>query len=104
MDGLYNGSYPRFLQPFPLGSSPADGAGKFFLAAMKASKNSLWGIYLVDVFDNITLLAECEGWCLNEPIALAARKRPPSIPDRRRENVPYCTMYCGDLYPFRAER
>ena len=98
MDGLYNGSYPRFLQPFPLGSSPADGAGKFFLAAMKASKNSLWGIYLVDVFDNITLLAECEGWCLNEPIALAARKRPPSIPDRRRENVPYCTMYCGDLY------
>ena len=97
-DGLYVGSYPRFLQPFPLGSSPADGAGKFFLAAMKASKNSLWGIYLVDVFDNITLLAECEDWCLNEPIALAARKRPPSIPDRRRENVPYCTMYCGDLY------
>ena len=97
-DGLYGGMYPRFLQPFPLGRTPADGAGKFFLAAMKASPRALWSLYLVDVFDNVTLLAEAEGWCLNEPIALAARKRPPSIPDRRRENVPYCTMYCGDLY------
>ena len=97
-DYLYKNEYPRFLQPFPLGTSPADGAGKFFLAAMKPSPRSLWGIYLVDVFDNITLLCETEGWCLNEPIALKARKRPPSIPDRRRENVPYCTMYCGDIY------
>ncbi|MCQ2393816.1 MAG: SUMF1/EgtB/PvdO family nonheme iron enzyme [Kiritimatiellae bacterium] len=97
-DGLYNGQYPRFLQPFPLGSCPDDGAGKFFLAAMKASPSALWGIYLVDIFDNITLLAEVEGWCLNEPIAICARKRPPAIPDKRRVNVPYATIYCGDLY------
>jgi len=97
-DYLYGGHFPRFLQPFPLGSSPADGAGKFFLAAMKASPNSLWGIYLVDVFDNLTLLAEVEGWCLNEPIAIRAKKRPPAIPDKRRVNVPYATIYCGDLY------
>ena len=97
-DRLYINEYPRFLQPFPLGSSPADGAGKFFLAAMKPSPRALWGIYLVDIFDNVTLIAETEGWSLNEPIALKARKRPPSIPDRRRENVPYCTMYCGDIY------
>ena len=97
-DRLYINEFPRFLQPFPLGTSPADGAGKFFLAAMKPSPRALWGIYLVDVFDNVTLIAETEGWSLNEPIALKARKRPPSIPDRRRENVPYCTMYCGDIY------
>ena len=97
-DRLYRDEFPRFLQPFPLGSSPADGAGKFFLVSMKPSPRALWGIYLVDIFDNITLLYETEDWNLNEPIALKARKRPPSIPDRRRENVPYCTMYCGDIY------
>ena len=97
-DRLYINEFPRFLQPFPLGTSPADGAGKFFLAAMKPSPRALWGIYLVDIFDNVTLIAEMEGWSLNEPIALKARRRPPSIPDRRRENVPYCTMYCGDIY------
>ena len=99
MDRLYKDDYPRFLQPFPLGSSPADGAGKFFLAAVKASPKALWAICLVDVFDNVTPLAEIEGWSLNEPIALRARRRPPVIPDRRRENVPHCTMYCGDIYP-----
>ena len=97
-DRLYINAYPRFLQPFPLGTSPADGAGKFFLVAMKPSPRALWGLYLVDIFDNITLLRETEGWSFNEPIALKARKRPPAIPDRRRENVPYCTMYCGDIY------
>ncbi|MCQ2391468.1 MAG: SUMF1/EgtB/PvdO family nonheme iron enzyme, partial [Kiritimatiellae bacterium] len=97
-DRLYNNVYPRFLQPFPLGTRPADGAGKYFLVAMKASPRALWTICLVDVFDNVTPLYAAEGWSFNEPIALQARKRPPAIPDRRRENVPYCTMYCGDIY------
>ena len=51
---------------------------------MKPTPRSLWGIYLVDVFDNMTLIAEVEGSALFEPILLQPRKRPPVIPDRVR--------------------
>ena len=98
MDRLYQGDYPTALTPYPLGTTPQDGAGKYFLCAMKPSKTALWGIYLVDVFDNVTLLMEEEGTERTEPIAWRARKRPPVLPDTRRENVGDCTVYVGDIY------
>ena len=61
--------------PYPLSS-------KYFLVSMKPTPQSLWGIYLVDVFDNATLIAEIEDAGLFEPQLLAARDRPPVIPDR----------------------
>lgn len=53
-DRQADGCWPRFLHPWPLNDT-------YFLVAMKAAPNSLWGIYLVDTFDNITLIAEEEG-------------------------------------------
>ena len=41
---------------------------------MKPTPQSLWGIYLVDVFDNMTLIAEVEGAALFEPQPLVPRR------------------------------
>ena len=35
------------MKPYPLSE-------KYFLVACKPAKDALWGIYLVDVFDNLT--------------------------------------------------
>ena len=40
-----------------------------------------WGIYLVDVFDNMLLLRETPGYALLEPIPLRKTARPP-VADR----------------------
>lgn len=82
-DQLVNGVWPQFLQPYPL-SDPATnaGAGKYFLVACKPNPNALWGIYLVDIFDNMTLIKESPGSALLEPLPLRATPSPPVIPDR----------------------
>jgi hypothetical protein len=98
-DRLYVGEYPRFLHPYPLGSDPkTDGAGRYFICVMKPSATGLWGVYFVDVFDNITLLCETEDAEWTEPVARLPRKRPPVIPDKRRDNVGECVVYVGDVY------
>ncbi|MHC4201483.1 MAG: TolB family protein, partial [Planctomycetota bacterium] len=53
-DKLTENRFPRFLHPYPLD-------GKFFLVSAKPTPRDLWGIYLVDVFDNVLLLKEVEG-------------------------------------------
>ena len=53
-DELVEGVWPQFMKPFPLNE-------KYFLVACKPDKDALWGIYLVDVFDNLTLITEKEG-------------------------------------------
>lgn len=98
-DYLYAGDWPRFLTPYPLGSSPRkDGAGKFFLAAMRASNEDLWGIYLVDVFDNMMLLCQLEGASLTEPIRLEKRILPPVYPDSVVPGEKTCTVHVADIY------
>ena len=44
-------SWPKFLHPYPL-------SDKYFLVSCKPAEQALWGIYLVDVFDNVVLLHE----------------------------------------------
>lgn len=98
-DYLYAGDWPKFLTPYPLGTSPdKDGAGKFFLAAMHASGEDLWGIYLVDVFDNLTLLCQIEGSALTEPIRLETRPVPPVYPDSAVPGKTECTVHVADIY------
>ena len=98
-DYLYAGDWPRFLTPYPLGTSPRkDGAGKFFLTAMRASNEDLWGIYLVDVFDNMTLLCQLEGSALTEPIRLEKRALPPIYPDSVVPGEKTCTVHVADIY------
>ncbi|MEA3224343.1 MAG: hypothetical protein U9Q07_00200, partial [Planctomycetota bacterium] len=45
-DNLVGKSWPKFLHPYPL-------SDKYFLVAAQFVNKSPWGIYLVDVFDNM---------------------------------------------------
>ncbi|MDR1981826.1 MAG: SUMF1/EgtB/PvdO family nonheme iron enzyme [Tannerellaceae bacterium] len=86
-----NGVWPQFLHPFPLSDT-------YFLVSMKASPNSLWGLYLVDTFDNITLIAEEENSAYLEPILVEKQPTPPVIPDRVMEGETTATVYLQDIY------
>ncbi|MBT7171159.1 MAG: SUMF1/EgtB/PvdO family nonheme iron enzyme, partial [Phycisphaerales bacterium] len=98
IDGLYKNAFPKFLNPIPLGTSPADGAGRYFLVSGKPSNASLWGIYLVDTFDNVVCIAEQDGYALNEPIVLAAKKTPRRIPDRVDLTRDDAVVYVANVY------
>ncbi|HEY3323204.1 MAG TPA: SUMF1/EgtB/PvdO family nonheme iron enzyme [Planctomycetota bacterium] len=93
-DNLVSGSWPKFLHPYPL-------SDKYFLASAQLSGSSKWGIYLVDVFDNLTLIKECPGYVLFEPIPLRKTVRPPVVPsgvvaDRKDALVHIADIYAGE--------
>lgn len=91
LDGLVGASWPKFLHPFPL-------SDKYFLVSAKPTPESLWGVYLVDVFDNMTLLKEVEGYALLEPIPLRVTPRPPCIPARIDLTRDDALVYMSDIY------
>lgn len=90
-DRLYNEIWPHYLHPYPLND-------KYFLAAVKPTKDSLWGIYLVDVFNNRTLIKEVPGAALLEPFPLQPTKTPPVIPDKIKPNSKEATVYLSNVY------
>lgn len=77
--------------PFPLSS-------KYFLVSRRPTPSSLWGIYLVDVFDNATLIAEFPGAGLFEPQPLRPRPRPPAIPERVDPASRTAEVHIADIY------
>ncbi len=83
--------WPRFTHPFPLSE-------KYFISAMRRSGDTNWGIYLVDVFDNMTLIKELPDTHLLEPIPLQARPRPPVIPDRVNLEQDHASVLVQDVY------
>jgi formylglycine-generating enzyme required for sulfatase activity len=90
-DQLVNDSWPKFLHPFPLNE-------KYFLAAMKPSEKALWGIYLVDIFDNLLLLKELPGFALMEPMPLRKTERPPVMVDKVKLDEKYASVYIHNIY------
>ena len=84
-------SYPKFLHPYPLSEN-------YFLVAAKPAPDDLWGIYLVDVFDNMTLIKEVEGEALLEPIALRKTVPPPIIPERVDLKRDDGLVYISNIY------
>ncbi|MHC4400062.1 MAG: SUMF1/EgtB/PvdO family nonheme iron enzyme [Planctomycetota bacterium] len=90
-DGLVQGSWPKFLHPYPLDD-------KCFLVSSKPDASSHWGIYLVDVFDNAVLIKEEPGYALLEPVPLCPRRRPPVIPDRVDLARDDATVFLTDVY------
>ena len=90
-DELVEGVWPQFMKPFPLNE-------KYFLVACKPAKDALWGIYLVDVFDNLTLIAEQEGEGLTAPIPLVKRETPPVIPSKIKPDSKEATVFIQDIY------
>jgi len=90
-DGLTNNSWPKFLHPVPLSE-------KHFLVSCKLNPNSLWGIYLVDTFDNLTLIKELPGKALLEPLPLRKTIRPPVIGEKVDLTQKDATIYISDIY------
>lgn len=98
-DRLVDGSWPRFLHPYPLGSAGRPQAsGKYFLVSCQPDPRSPWGLYLVDVFDNMLLLAQEPGYALLEPVPLRPTPVPPMIPDKVRLDRDWATVYMTDIY------
>ena len=91
LDGLIGGSWPLFLHPYPLSE-------KYFLVSCKPTKTSLWGVYLVDVFDNFVLLCEEPGRAMLEPIPLRKTARQPVIPDIVQPDQKEATALLADVY------
>ncbi|MDO4551432.1 MAG: SUMF1/EgtB/PvdO family nonheme iron enzyme [Planctomycetia bacterium] len=90
-DGLTGHSWPKFLHPYPLSE-------KYFIVSCKPSPSANWGIYLVDVFDNMLLLREEPGYALLEPIPLRKTARPPVVHDRIDLNRKDAEVYIADIY------
>jgi len=90
-DQLVNGSWPRFLHPYPL-------SDKYFLVSCQQTNKSLWGIYLVDVFDNMLLLKEEPGYVMFEPVPLKKTPKPPIVTDRIVPGSREALVYLSDIY------
>jgi len=90
-DQLVRGVYPRFLHPYPL-------SDEHFLVSCQPSPNAPWGIWLVDIFDNMILLHEEPGVALLEPLPLAPREKPPIIPDRIIPDAKEAEVFLSDIY------
>jgi len=90
-DGLTIDSWPKFLHPYPLSE-------KYFLVSCKPTPQSLWGIYLVDVFDNMVLIKELPDYALLEPIPLRKTPTPPVIGEKVDLTKTDATIYISDIY------
>jgi formylglycine-generating enzyme required for sulfatase activity len=90
-DGLVEGSWPKFLHPYPLDD-------KYFLVSCQPTASSSWGLYLADVFDNLLLIKEEPGYALLEPVPLQTTRRPPVIADRVDLTQDEATVYLTDVY------
>jgi len=91
LDNVAGKASPLYLHPFPL-------SDKYFLAAAQPSRNSLWAIYLVDVFDNVTLVKNDPTHHLAEPLPLAKTPRPAVIPSRVDLKRKDAVIQITDLY------
>ena len=90
-DYLVNNSWPKYLHPWPVSETT-------FLAAACLKPGAPWGLYLVDVFDNIVLLKQDPGHVLLDPIALKKRPRPPVIPSKVVDRSKGATFSIHDIY------
>jgi formylglycine-generating enzyme required for sulfatase activity len=90
-DDLVGGVYPQFIKPYPVDD-------KYFLVTAKLTPTSLWGLYLVDIFDNMTLIAEQEGEGFIHGIPLNKRPVPPVIPEKIRPESKEATVFIQDIY------
>ena len=90
-DEMVNGVWPQFVKPYPLTT-------KEFLVTAKLTPQSKWGIYLVDVYDNITLVAQSDNSGMIYSIPVEKKKTPPAIPDRIIEDEKEATVFIQDIY------
>ena len=90
-DNLVGDSWPKFLHPCPLSE-------KYFITAAQLDKKSSWGIYLVDVFDNMVPLQVDPKFDFFESIAVKKTPKPPAIADRVDLSRDDAVVYLHDVY------
>jgi len=90
-DKLVDESWPKFLHPYPL-------SDKYFLVASQPDSKSPWGIYLVDVFDNMLPIQVHPKFDFFEPIPIKKMPKPPVIPDRVDLKRDDAIVYLHDVY------
>lgn len=91
LDELVKDVWPQFVKPYPIDDN-------YFLVAAKLHPDALWGIYLVDTFDNVTLVAEQEGYGFISPMIVEKRPTPPVIPDKVNLAKNDATVFIQDVY------
>ncbi|MCL2117435.1 MAG: hypothetical protein FWH27_03300, partial [Planctomycetaceae bacterium] len=91
VDNLVDESWPKFLHPFPINEH-------YYLVSSQPTRESLWGLYLVDTRDNMTLLAESDGFVFFEPLPWKTTPRPPLILDRRDDSKTDAVIHISDIY------
>ncbi len=90
-DELVADSWPKFLHPYPI-------TDKQFLVASQPTAQSNWGIYLIDIYDNMLLLKEEAGYAMFEPTPLRPMVRPTQIPDKVNLAEKKATVVVQDIY------
>lgn len=90
-DQLVTGVFPQFIKPFPVDNET-------MLVTGKMDAEGLWGIYLVDIYDNLVLLAEYEGEGLIHATPVRKTVAPPVIPDKTNPASKEATVFIQDIY------
>ena len=90
-DQIVANSWPKFLHPYPLSE-------KYFLVSCKLNATAPWGVYLVDIYDNMLCLCEQPGYAMLEPIPFRPRTRPQVLPDRVKPEEKEGTVILSDVY------
>ncbi|MHC4399885.1 MAG: SUMF1/EgtB/PvdO family nonheme iron enzyme [Planctomycetota bacterium] len=90
-DALVDRSWPKFLHPYPLSE-------KHFITAAQLTQKASWGIYLVDVFDNVVPLIVDAEFDFFEPIPVKKTVKPPVLPDRVDPSRDDAVVYLHDVY------
>lgn len=116
-DELVRGKWPQILHPYPLsekyivasarhpslsnnkmaGESSVDNR-LMTSAPMPLSKTNLFGVYLIDKFDNMTLLQSFGDAHAFEPMPLAPRQKPSEIADKTNRELDYGHVFLNDIY------
>jgi formylglycine-generating enzyme required for sulfatase activity len=103
-DALTVHSIPKFQAPVPLYTDDPrlekKVNGKYFIASAMMEKNGNYGIYLVDVFDNMVpiFLSDDKSKSYFFPTPVRKSKTPPVLPSRINPDDQEATVMISDIY------
>ena len=91
LDNLTVNATHQFLHPQPLNDT-------YIITAMQPHPKQPWGIYLVDIYDNITPILTHPKFDFFEPHLIKPRPNPPVIPDRTDPTQEHAVVVLHDIY------
>ena len=91
-DELVRGKWPQFIHPYPLSE------GYIVASVFSPNKSQNFGVYLIDKFDNMTLLQSFDDSHAFEPMPLQAREKPVEIADKTNPEIDYGYVFLNDIY------